>query len=193
MVRFRTIRTDASVFRVGVVDVKIHRLAYSGAPYGDRSHHITRGGMDVEYTKLGRTGLDVSRICLGCMSYGTPDRGGHPWTLEEDAARPLIRAAVEAGVTFFDTANVYSDGTSEEIVGRALAEYAPREEIVLATKVHGRMRPGLTGRVCRGRPSSPRSTRACAASGRTMWTSTSSTAGTRTPRSRRRWRPCTTW
>ncbi|WP_431966717.1 aldo/keto reductase [Actinacidiphila sp. bgisy160] len=99
----------------------------------------------MEYTKLGSTGLDVSRICLGCMSYGAPDRGNHPWTLDEDAARPLIRGAVEAGVTFFDTANVYSDGTSEEIVGRALAEYAPREEIVLATKVHGRMRPGPNG------------------------------------------------
>ncbi|MGW3245273.1 aldo/keto reductase [Streptomyces sp. NPDC001070] len=99
----------------------------------------------MEYTKLGTTGLDVSRICLGCMSYGAPDRGNHPWTLGEDAARPLIRGAVEAGITFFDTANVYSDGTSEEIVGRALAEYARREEIVLATKVHGRMRPGPNG------------------------------------------------
>jgi 1-deoxyxylulose-5-phosphate synthase len=99
----------------------------------------------MEYVKLGATGLDVSRICLGCMSYGLPDRGNHEWTLTEDASRPFIRAAVEAGINFFDTANVYSDGTSEEIVGRALAEYARRDEIVLATKVHGRMHPGPNG------------------------------------------------
>jgi len=95
--------------------------------------------------KLGSTGLDVSRICLGCMSYGVPERGGHPWSLDEEAARPFLRRAVEAGINFFDTANVYSDGTSEEIVGRALADFARRDEIVLATKVHGRMRPGPNG------------------------------------------------
>ncbi|MEW2497172.1 aldo/keto reductase [Streptomyces nodosus] len=99
----------------------------------------------MEYVKLGSTGLDVSRICLGCMSFGIPDRGNHTWTLDEEASRPLIRRALEAGITFFDTANVYSDGTSEEIVGRALAEYARRDEIVLATKVHGRMRSGPNG------------------------------------------------
>src|SRR5919112_2340655 len=99
----------------------------------------------MDYTKLGSTGLDVSRICLGCMSFGVPERGGHPWSLDEDRSRPLIRRAIEAGVNFFDTANVYSDGTSEEIVGRALAEFADRDEIVLATKVHGRMRPGPNG------------------------------------------------
>ncbi|MEU5313051.1 aldo/keto reductase [Streptomyces sp. NPDC021562] len=99
----------------------------------------------MEYVKLGRTGLDVSRICLGCMTYGLPDRGNHEWTLDEEASRPLIRQALEAGVNFFDTANVYSDGTSEEIVGRALRDFARRDEIVLATKVHGRMRPGPNG------------------------------------------------
>ncbi|MGW9026773.1 aldo/keto reductase [Streptomyces sp. NPDC055722] len=99
----------------------------------------------MEYVKLGSTGLEVSRICLGCMSFGIPDRGGHTWSLDEEASRPLIRRALDAGITFFDTANVYSDGTSEEIVGRALAEYAQRDEIVLATKVHGRMRPGPNG------------------------------------------------
>ncbi|GGS42990.1 aldo/keto reductase [Streptomyces griseoviridis] len=99
----------------------------------------------MQYVKLGSTGLDVSRICLGCMTYGVPGRGPHQWTLDEDASRPLIRQALEAGITFFDTANVYSDGTSEEIVGRALADYARRDEIVLATKVHGRMRPGPNG------------------------------------------------
>ncbi|MFB7934193.1 MULTISPECIES: aldo/keto reductase [Streptomyces] len=99
----------------------------------------------MQYVKLGSTGLDVSRICLGCMTYGLPDRGRHEWTLDEEASRPLIRQAVEAGITFFDTANVYSDGTSEEITGRALRDFARRDEIVLATKVHGRMRPGPNG------------------------------------------------
>ncbi|MCW2944899.1 MAG: putative aldo/keto reductase, partial [Actinoallomurus sp.] len=99
----------------------------------------------MEYVKLGATGLDVSPICVGCMSFGVPDRGPHPWTLDEEQSRPLIRRAIEAGINFFDTANVYSDGTSEEIVGRALADYARRDEIVLATKVHGRMRPGPNG------------------------------------------------
>ena len=96
----------------------------------------------MEYVRLGHTGLEVSRIALGCMTYGDPGRGNHPWTLDEEASRPLIRRAVEAGITFFDTANVYSDGSSEEIVGRALAEMTRREEVVIATKVHGRMRPG---------------------------------------------------
>jgi 1-deoxyxylulose-5-phosphate synthase len=99
----------------------------------------------MEYVKLGPTGLDVSRLCLGCMSYGIPDRGGHPWSLDEEASRPFIQRALELGVTFFDTANVYSDGTSEEIVGRALADFARREEVVIATKVHGRMRRGPNG------------------------------------------------
>jgi aryl-alcohol dehydrogenase-like predicted oxidoreductase len=99
----------------------------------------------MQYVKLGSTGLDVSRICLGCMTYGVPDRGPHEWTLDEEASRPLIRQALEAGINFFDTANVYSDGTSEEIVGRALRDFARRDEIVLATKVHGRMRPGPNG------------------------------------------------
>ncbi|MFI8829450.1 aldo/keto reductase [Streptomyces afghaniensis] len=99
----------------------------------------------MQYVKLGSTGLDVSRICLGCMTYGLPDRGRHEWTLVEEASRPLIRQAVEAGINFFDTANVYSDGTSEEIVGRALRDFARRDDIVLATKVHGRMRPGPNG------------------------------------------------
>jgi 1-deoxyxylulose-5-phosphate synthase len=94
----------------------------------------------MKYVKLGSTGLDVSPICLGCMSYGIPERGTHLWTLDEEKSRPFIRRAVEEGINFFDTANVYSDGTSEEIVGRALGEFARREEIVLATKVHGQMR-----------------------------------------------------
>ena len=95
--------------------------------------------------KLGRTGLDISRICLGCMSYGVPERGNHPWTLGDAASRPFIRKALDLGINFFDTANVYSDGTSEEIVGRALVDYARRGEVVLATKVHGRMHKGPNG------------------------------------------------
>ncbi|NBU89562.1 MAG: aldo/keto reductase [Betaproteobacteria bacterium] len=95
--------------------------------------------------RLGRTGLQVSRLCLGCMSYGVPERGNHPWTLPEDQSRPFLRRALDLGINFFDTANVYSDGTSEEILSRTLLAYAPRDELVIATKVHGRMRPGPNG------------------------------------------------
>ena len=91
--------------------------------------------MTMKYRKLGSTGLDVSPICLGCMSYGDPNRGNHAWTLDEETSRPFIRRAVEAGINFFDTANAYSDGSSEEIVGRALADFGRREELVIATKV----------------------------------------------------------
>jgi 1-deoxyxylulose-5-phosphate synthase len=96
-------------------------------------------------TRLGRTGLEISRICLGCMSYGEPDRGNHPWTMGDAASRPFIKKALDLGINFFDTANVYSDGTSEEIVGKALLDYARRDEVVIATKVHGRMHKGLNG------------------------------------------------
>src|SRR5437762_3620458 len=100
----------------------------------------------MEFRNLGRTGLKVSRLCLGCMSYGVPERGPHLWTLDEEQSRPFLERALELGINFFDTANVYSDGTSEEIVGRALRDFAKRDEVVLATKVHGRMRPGPNGR-----------------------------------------------
>ncbi|NEU11764.1 aldo/keto reductase [Methylobacterium sp. BTF04] len=86
--------------------------------------------------KLGRTGLDVSPLCLGCMTYGVPERGPHPWTMREEESRPLIKQAIELGINFFDTANYYSDGTSEEIVGRALKDFADRDAIVLATKCY---------------------------------------------------------
>jgi len=99
----------------------------------------------MKYTRLGTTGLEVSRICIGCMSFGDPQRGSHPWSLPLAGSRPIIRKAWEAGINFFDTANVYSDGTSEEITGKVLKELAPREQWVLATKVHGRMRPGPNG------------------------------------------------
>ena len=90
----------------------------------------------MEYVNLGRTGLKVSRLALGCMTYGVPDRGSHEWTLDEEQSRPVIRHALEAGINFFDTANSYSDGTSEEIVGRALRDFARRDEVVIATKVY---------------------------------------------------------
>ncbi len=99
----------------------------------------------MRYVKLGPTGMDVSVLCLGCMSYGQPDRGGHPWSLDEEASRPFVKAALEEGINFFDTANVYSAGSSEEIVGRALRDFANREEIVVATKVRGRMHEGPNG------------------------------------------------
>ena len=96
----------------------------------------------MQYTKLGRTGLEVSRLCLGCMSYGSADRGQHAWTLDEESSRPFIERALEAGINFFDTANAYSAGTSEEILGRALRDMAKREEVVIATKVFMPMRRG---------------------------------------------------
>ncbi len=99
----------------------------------------------MKYVKLGGTGLDVSAICLGCMSYGESTLGRHLWSLDEEASRPFYRAAVEAGINFFDTANVYSAGSSEEFLGRALKEYANRDDVVIATKVRGAMRQGPNG------------------------------------------------
>ena len=100
----------------------------------------------MDYVNLGQSGLRVSRLCLGCMTYGVPDRGAHPWSLDEEKSRPFIKRALELGINFFDTANTYSDGTSEEIVGRALRDFARREEIVLATKVFYPMRAGANAR-----------------------------------------------
>ncbi len=99
----------------------------------------------MDYVKFAGTGLEVSKICLGCMTFGEPDRGNHAWTLGEEESRALIRQALEAGINFLDTANTYSDGSSEEIVGRAIKSFAKREDIVLATKVFNRMRPGPNG------------------------------------------------
>jgi aryl-alcohol dehydrogenase-like predicted oxidoreductase len=99
----------------------------------------------MQYTKLGRTGLDVSRICLGCMSYGGGNQGNHAWSLGEEESRPFIKRALEGGINFFDTANRYSLGNSEEILGRAIRDFARRDEVVIATKVYGRMRPGPNG------------------------------------------------
>ncbi len=99
----------------------------------------------MDYVKFGNTGLEVSRLCLGCMTYGVSDRGSHAWTLDEENSRPLIKQAIELGINFFDTANIYSDGTSEEIVGRALKDFAKRDDVVIATKIFNRMRPGPNG------------------------------------------------
>jgi aryl-alcohol dehydrogenase-like predicted oxidoreductase len=99
----------------------------------------------MDYVKLGNTGLEVSRLCLGCMSFGVAERWIHQWVLDEEQSRLIIKKALELGINFFDTANVYSDGTSEEILGRALKDYANRDEIVLTTKVYNRMHEGPNG------------------------------------------------
>jgi 1-deoxyxylulose-5-phosphate synthase len=99
----------------------------------------------MEYVKLGNTGLDVSRFCLGCMSFGEAEKWVHPWVLNEEQSRSIIKKALELGINFFDSANVYSMGTSEEFLGRALKDYANRDEVVIATKLHGRMHEGPNG------------------------------------------------
>src|SRR3954452_19914273 len=99
----------------------------------------------MQIVKLGRTGMEGARLCLGCMTFGVPERGAHPWTLDEERSRPIIRRALELGFNFLDTANAYSDGTSEEIVGRAVREFGRRDEIVIATKVFFPMRNGPNG------------------------------------------------
>ena len=99
----------------------------------------------MEYTRLGSTGMKVSRICLGCMGFGDATRWVHKWVLDEENSRPIIRKALELGINFFDTANVYSIGASEEILGRALKDFAKRDEVIVATKVHGKMREGPNG------------------------------------------------
>ena len=101
----------------------------------------------MQYHLLGQTDLRVSRLCLGCMTFGEPDRGKHAWTLPEDSSRPIIQRALEGGINFFDTANSYSDGSSEEIVGRALRDFSRRDEVVVATKVYhqvGDLEEGLS-------------------------------------------------
>ncbi|PKU26498.1 aldo/keto reductase [Telmatospirillum siberiense] len=99
----------------------------------------------MDTVKLGRTGLEISHLTLGCMTFGVPGRGPHSWTLDDEQSRPLIRKALDLGINFFDTANAYSEGTSEEIVGRALKDMVRRDEVVIATKVYNRMRPGPNG------------------------------------------------
>ncbi len=98
----------------------------------------------MEYTKLGNTGLDVSRLCLGCMGFGVKERWMHPWVIDEESSRTVIKKALELGINFFDTANVYSDGTSEEFLGRALKDFSNRDEVVIATKVYFPLGKDLT-------------------------------------------------
>lgn len=100
----------------------------------------------MKYVNLGSTGLKVSKLCLGCMTFGVPDRGDHPWTLPESESRPILRQALDLGINFFDTANAYSDGTSEEFVGRALKDFARRDDMVIATKVFFPMTQDPNGR-----------------------------------------------
>lgn len=109
------------------------------------SYFIKRGDGQMEYVKLGNTGLDVSKLCLGCMSFGDPNAWIHKWVLDEEESRKIIKRALELGINFFDTANVYSKGVSEEILGRALKDYANRDEVVIATKVCIQMREGPNG------------------------------------------------
>jgi len=99
----------------------------------------------MDYTKLGHTGLDISRLCLGCMGFGNPARGFHQWVLNEKDAEPVIKHALEIGINFFDTANMYAEGTSEEVLGSVLKKYANRDQIVIATKVFNRMHEGPNG------------------------------------------------
>jgi aryl-alcohol dehydrogenase-like predicted oxidoreductase len=99
----------------------------------------------MEYARLGNTGLKVSRLCLGCMGFGDAERWVHKWVLNEENSRPIIQKSLEMGINFFDTANVYSIGASEEILGRALKDFAKRDEVVIATKLHGKMREGPNG------------------------------------------------
>lgn len=100
----------------------------------------------MQYVNLGSSGLKVSRICLGCMAYGDGTKGNHPWAMGEKEGRPFFKQALDLGINFFDTANVYSEGVSEEITGRALKDFAKRDEVVLATKVHGQMRGDANGK-----------------------------------------------
>jgi 1-deoxyxylulose-5-phosphate synthase len=99
----------------------------------------------MDYIRLGKTGLKISRITLGCMAYGVPDRGSHSWSMGENDSRPFIKKALDIGINCFDTSNSYSDGTSEEIVGKLLKEFVKRETVVIATKVWGRVRPDPNG------------------------------------------------
>jgi aryl-alcohol dehydrogenase-like predicted oxidoreductase len=104
-----------------------------------------KGAKPMEYARLGNTGMKVSRLCLGCMGFGDAQRWVHKWVLNEENSRPIIQKALELGINFFDTANVYSIGVSEEILGRALKDFTRRDEVVIATKVHGKMFEGPNG------------------------------------------------
>jgi aryl-alcohol dehydrogenase-like predicted oxidoreductase len=146
----------------------------------------------LRYVNMGNTGLRVSRVCLGMMSFGRHE--SRKWALDEDEAEPIVRRAVEGGINFFDTADVYNGGESEAITGRLVRKlFGMREEYVVATKVHGRTMPGEMAVDSRASTSLRRSTHRWSGSSSTTSTSIRSTAGTTPPRSRRQWRHCTTW
>ena len=176
---------EASFVNGTVIDVDGGRVgvAVINAP-SERGHPM-------KYTRLGTSGLLVSRIALGCMSFGKPSAGGD-WALDTDEAEPLFRQAVELGITFWDTANVYGAGTSEEITGEAIKRYTSRDDVVLATKLFAPMGDGPGGRGLSRRAGSSRSTRPCAVWVRTTSTSIRSTASTHGHLWRRRWKRCTT-
>ena len=144
----------------------------------------------MDYVRLGSSGLKVSRICLGMMSYG--DTAQRAWHLDEEAAEPIVRLAAESGVTFFDTADMYSGGVTEEITGRLLGKlFGHRDDYVLATKLYFPTGPGPNDRGLSRKHVLASSTRRCAGWAPTTSTSTRSTAGTTRRRPRRRWRRCT--
>src|SRR3984957_19699221 len=115
------------------------------SPKQPKEPETTQRGIVMRYVKLGASGLDFSSIAIGAMTYGEPGRGYPVWSLDEETSRPLIKHALDAGINFFDTANMYSQGSSEEILGRALKDFANRDEIVVATKLRHPMRPGPNG------------------------------------------------
>ena len=153
----------------------------------------------MEYVNFGRTGLKVSRICLGCMTYGKPPapgelKGGrHLWALNEEESQPFLRQALDLGINFFDTANVYSSGDSERVVGKFLKANARREAVVIATKVHGVMRDEPNGRGFRGRRFYLSWIKVLVAWAQITWTFTRFIGGTMRHRSKRHWKHCTTW
>ena len=146
----------------------------------------------MEYRRLGDSGLKVSRIALGCMSFGDASRGFSEWSLGDEEAQPFFQQAIELGMTFWDTANVYAMGSSEEIVGRALKKYASRDDIVLATKVNFPMHEGPGGSGLSRKAIMEQIDASLPASIPTMSTCIRSTASTGTRQSKRPWRPCTT-
>src|SRR6478735_6544442 len=121
--------------------MRLNTIAHNGLNEGEWQREEDH----MEYTKLGNSGMDVSRICLGCMGFGDAERGVHKWVLNDESSQPIIKKALELGINFFDTANVYASGTSEEILGHGLKDFANRDEVVIATKVHGKMHDGPNG------------------------------------------------
>ena len=168
----------------------LFKLAISVTISDGRWKPVERGS-SMDCVNLGRTGLKVSRLCLGCMTYGSS--AWRPWVLNEHESRPFIMRALELGINFFDTANMYSDGASEEVLGRAIRDLVPRDEVVIATKVYNPMGPDRTRAACRGNISSTKSTPASAGSAPIMSICTKRTGGIMRRRSRRRSKRSTTW